>query len=170
MSILVSVYSHKHRVDYTLQYITWYKPKLPNGPFSHSRSHIIIAVCLLRGSEVLRKDNVWNTSSASDCKPTQGGGALFFYTQPATSSGSVANHPAAVISSRQLVIGPLDPRNVTLEPRPPVTTTLAPSTQSASEAESEVLEIIGNDQRISGILTLVKMLFLWVCIIYVYIT
>ena len=46
VSILVSVYSHK--IDrITLQYITWYiqhaahyKQKVPNGPFSHSWSHM----------------------------------------------------------------------------------------------------------------------------------
>lgn len=117
----------------------------------------IITVCnnyiMLRGSGVLRKNNVWNTSSTNDCKPMQGG-ALFFYTQPATSSGSAD----VVISSRQVVIGPLDPRNVTLEPHPPVTTAQVPTTEdnTPSEAENKALERISSDPRISGILTLVK--------------
>ena len=45
VSILVPVYSHKHRADYTtvhswyIQHATHYKQKVPNGPFSHSWSH-----------------------------------------------------------------------------------------------------------------------------------
>ena len=78
-----------------------------------------------------------------------------------------------MISSRQLVIGPLDPRNVTLEPHPPVTTTQVPTTtedNTPSEAENKAFERIRSDQRFSGILTLVKMLFLWLYVIYVCIT
>ncbi len=45
VSILVSVYSHKHS-GLHIQYITWYIQhathciqKVPNGPFSHNWSH-----------------------------------------------------------------------------------------------------------------------------------
>ena len=161
---------------------------------------------VLRSSGLLKKDNVWllNTSSTvSDCEPMkQGGGALFFYTQPANTSepqpSSASDAPftrATMISSRQLVIGPLDPANVTLEPRPPATITpppstdgnkiiiiittikfykcnmiaigIMPTTQGQSAVESETLEIIARDPRISGILSLVKMQFLGICIICV---
>ena len=158
---------------------------------------------LLRSSGLLKKDNVWllnASSTVSDCEPMkQGGGALFFYTQLANTSepqpSSTSDTPfarAAMISSRQLVIGPLDPGNVTLEPRPPATTTpppstdgnkiiviittiykyiisigIMPTTQGQSAVESETLEIIARDPRISGILSLVKMQFLGMRIIYV---
>jgi hypothetical protein len=65
----------------------------------------------------------------------QSGGALYFYTRPASTSGPQAadtpDHDArtAMISSRQLVIGPLYPGNVTLEPRPPASTTPPPGTE-----------------------------------------
>ena len=158
---------------------------------------------VLRSSGLLKKDNVWllNTSSTvSDCEPMrQGGGALFFYTQPANTSepqpSSASDAPfarAAMISSRQLVIGPLDPANVTLEPRPPVITTpppstdgnkiiiiitiiykciiaigIMPTTQGQSAVESETLERIARDPRLSEILSLVKMQFSGICIIFV---
>ena len=85
-----------------------------------------------RDSTVLKRDNVWllNTTSTNDCKPyAQSRGALVFYTQPAATyneSQAADVHYAAAISSRQLVIGPLDPTNVTLEPRLPALTTPPP--------------------------------------------
>ena len=86
---------------------------------------------VLRSSGLLKKDNVWllnASSTVSDCEPMkQGGGALFFYTRLATSASDAPFARAAVISSRQLVIGPLDPANVTLEPHPPAITTTPPS-------------------------------------------
>ena len=47
VSILVSVCSHKHRADYTtvhyiVQHATLYKQEVPNGPFSHRWSHIMV--------------------------------------------------------------------------------------------------------------------------------
>ena len=150
-----------------------------------------------RDSAVLKRDNVWllNTTSTNDCKPyAQSRGALVFYTQPAATyneSQAEDAHYAATISSRQLVIGPLDPTNVTLEPRLPALTTPPPgnndwiiivpkllteklnfiiivttegSTSSAAALESEILELIDVNPTLSGILTLVKMLFLWLYI------
>ena len=127
---------------------------------------------------MLRTDNIWlhNTSSTNDCKPTQGG-ALFLYTQPATDPSTDTDH-APMISSRQLVIGPLYPRNVTLEPLPPkhipsptqlpcpdaTTTDIMVTVPTPSDAENSVLAKISDNQRLARILTLVKLLFLWLCV------
>lgn len=104
---------------------------------------------VLRSSGLLRKDNVWllNASSTiSDCKPMkQGGGALFFYTRPANTSRpqpSTSDTPFArttMISSHQLVIGPLDPGNVTLEPRPPAITTPPPPSTDGNKNYNSVI-------------------------------
>ena len=104
---------------------------------------------VLRSSGLLKKDNVWllNASSTiSDCKPMKhGGGALFFSTRPANTFGPQTNTSdisftrTAVISSHQLVIGPLDPGNVTLEPRPPAITTPPPPSTDGNKNYNSII-------------------------------
>ena len=75
------------------------------------------------------------------CELTRNNGVIYFYAQP----HSMPNYNFAnIISSRQIVIGPLDPR------RGPTTSSPSPTT-----AEADVLSVINNNTEFLAIRNLV---------------
>ena len=97
-------------------------------------------------------DNVhYNVSAVTVCQlpNSSDGGALFFYTEP-TSINSTSNQ--FIISSRQVVVGPLDPRTTTLNS---ITTNMPRRRGRARDKEKEALANIGRNKRLSQIRDLV---------------
>ena len=123
----------------------------------------VVLNILSRVSNLLAIDNIhWqsSTNNTNTCRPLQSG-ALFFYSQPTNQTSENTQH--AMISSRRLVIGPLDPRNVTLEPHPSIVVpvTMPTAIPEPTDAESNILGTINNTPRLSEILALVN--FMCVC-------
>ena len=101
---------------------------------------------------VLKQENVYllrNTSFPSNCEPPRGtGNALLFYLKPQTAVGNVRT---TIVSSRELVIGPLDPENVTLG-----LSNVMESDAMESDRESEARSNINRDERLAKIFELVR--------------
>ena len=99
-------------------------------------------------------DNVqllYNVSDVTDCQlpNSSNGGALFFYAEPTSIS---TTHEPNIISSRKVVVGPLDPQTTTLSS---TSTTMPRRRDRARDKEDEALANIGRDPMLSQILELV---------------
>ena len=97
-------------------------------------------IYLCNRSSEFRTDNVHllSDSQDSDCKPPHDGGVLIFYAPPTTFLNSTYQ-----ISSRQVVIGPLNVADVEFDAIP-------------SHAEVAVLSNIQKDENLSKIFNLVR--------------
>ena len=85
-------------------------------------------------------------SQVGDCRPSHDGGVLIFYAPPATFLNSTYQ-----ISSRQVVIGPLNVMDVEFD----------------SRAETDVLNKIKNDKKLNKIFNLVRCFKLSIIVVYV---
>ena len=122
--------------------------------------HLFASFFLHSENVMLKKENVYllrNTSFPGNCEhPTGTGNALLFYLQPQTAVGNVRT---TIVSSRELVIGPLDPENVTLE-----FSNVMERDAMESDRESEARSNIVRDDRLATIFELVcnnAQLLLW---------
>ena len=111
-------------------------------------------------------DNVHlhNMSTVGDCQlpNSSDGGALFFFTD-LTSISTTSHEPT--VSSRQVKVGPLDPRTTTLNS---ISTNMPRTRSRARDKEEEALANIGHNKRLSQILDLVhKYYSVVMCIIVV---
>ena len=119
-----------------------------------TRPLIIVCLCTHRIFPLLLMDNVHllhNVSALTDCQlpNSSDGGALFFYTEPT----SISTSHKPTISSRQVVVGPLDPQTIT----PNSTSTNMPRKLGrARDKENEALANIVQDKRLFQILELVQ--------------
>lgn len=114
----------------------------------------LVYIHMRRKLPLLLLDNVhllYNVSNVTNCQVpnSSDGGALFFYTEPT----SISTSHESIISSRQVVLGPLDPQITTLKP---ISTNMPRRRDRARVKEEEALANIGRNKRLSRIRELVQ--------------
>ena len=100
----------------------------------NKRVYVSLNCSELEEDPLLMKDNVHLASVVENCRPSDGGTALFFYAQPNSFQDSTN-----IISSRHVVIGPFDEE----------------LSQLSNEEEESVLDQILGDKKLAEIYSLV---------------